>query len=172
MTYFQNFIVYLWFFPVLLFIMLPLAVSTGGIVVGVTTKAFTALKKNRAFGQEDRPKPQDALDKRKDPRVVLSGAEVVVSDGFHSCSGFVCNISRFGMSLAGLPEKFYKEANKLSVVLKGQDRDYSMQLQPKWVRIVGSQRIGGELENVSAGWSEFIDSFQTDLQAEVARKRQ
>ena len=96
-------------------------------------------------------------EKRNHLRVVVEEMTADVSDGDHSCTGIVCNISKLGIGLMDLPETIIKKADKLSLIIRKEGVHYPMYLIPQWSDKNGSKvAMGGELENVPEDWGNFV----------------
>ena len=97
------------------------------------------------------------MDKRKINRVMVDDFTVDVSDGIGCCKGTVSDISKFGMCLENMTNKFRKDAKRLIVVISGKDEVFKMKVKPRWNSGDGfSTRIGAEIEETPWFWSEFV----------------
>ncbi|MCB2181141.1 MAG: hypothetical protein KQH63_03835 [Desulfobulbaceae bacterium] len=158
MLYYPELAVYVWLVPVFLCLIIPIMVFMARLVSDLTTFGMAYFRKSstvplgvRVVGGES------SLEKRSHPRYCVPGIMADVSDGTHSCTGLVCNISRIGIGLMELPEKIMHEADRFSVIIKKQGSHYPMYLNPQWVDNTGPNlKIGGLIEHVPADWEDFV----------------
>ena len=167
MVEYSELIFYMLLLPVLLFAALPFIITAARKIIELTKRGMASITmRNEAMLAESSIQAGATWDKRKHPRLMLSGTWADISDGINSCTGVACNISKFGLGVMNLPEKFFTEAEKLSVVVNGHGNNYKMQLTPKWTSVTGSVKcIGGEIDNIPTGWTEFIQKYEPSFQA-------
>jgi hypothetical protein len=140
-----DFVNYFWLLPLALFILVPL---------GVTLIAYI-LRQTKAFFFTDN---QVSKEKRNHPRFIpYEGTLAKITAGDTTYTGLVCDISRLGISLCHLPDKFLNKMDKLTVVIKGYGVDHNLLIRPKWiVKTESGQQIGAEIETPPPGWNQFI----------------
>lgn len=145
MFFHPDLIIYLWLFPLVLLILLPLALSMIGLFLRVMDKFFFAAE---LTGRE----------KRLHPRFIpYEGTFAEVSVGDTTCTGLVCNISRLGISLKHLPDKISDRVEELRVVIRGYGADHNLLVRPKWILATESgQQIGAEIDQAPPGWNQFL----------------
>ena len=101
------------------------------------------------------------MNKRRHPRLKGANLEVIVSDGDGFFSGYVNDVSRFGMLLTDVSLKLNRLEEKLSIIISGKGKNFKMMAIPKWeVEDGGSKMMGVELVNVPFAWAGFIRKFE------------
>lgn len=73
------------------------------------------------------------MSKRRHQRVGVQNLVANLSDGVDAFLGTVSNISRLGMLLNDIPQRFKNQENKLSIIVTTKGKDFKMQVEPKWV---------------------------------------
>jgi len=59
-----------------------------------------------------------------------------------------------------MPQKMLKELDKLKVVFRTRERDYSMFVQTRWIKKgENGNMLGAEILNAPPGWENFINSL-------------
>ncbi len=97
------------------------------------------------------------MDKRKHPRIPIDDLNVDVSDGFGFFSGSASDISRFGLGLVNMAKRLGKDAEKFTVVVSGQGKDFKFKVFPRWEEVEGlTKRVGVEIANAPWEWTEFV----------------
>ncbi|CAG34901.1 PilZ domain-containing protein [Desulfotalea psychrophila] len=100
------------------------------------------------------------MNKRRYPRMNGKNLRFDISDGSGFFSGYVSDISRFGILLDDIPLKLDHSAKTLSLVVSGNGKNFKMMAIPKWTVEKGiSKTIGMELINVPYIWAGFIREF-------------
>ena len=98
-----------------------------------------------------------AMDKRRHPRMVLTGMVADISDGNGFFSGTVHDISRFGLALDEIPHKINSRVEHLTVIVDGQGGHFKLRISPRWETNAGHQKIiGGQIENSPLSWTAFV----------------
>ncbi len=145
MFFHPDLILYLWLFPLFIFILLPLTLSVTGLL----------LRQVRTFFFSD---TLNGREKRRHPRFIpYDGTFAEITAGNTTCTGLVSNISRLGISLKHLPDKFFDTMDELTVVIKGYGADHKLQVKPRWVLVSESgKQIGAEIETAPPGWNQFL----------------
>ena len=97
------------------------------------------------------------MDKRKHPRIQDLPLEADISDGTRFFSGYVDNISRFGICLRDVPNRLDHQARRISVVLSCNGSSFKMMTRPCWTEQNGSGKsVGLEILNAPWQWTEFV----------------
>ncbi len=73
------------------------------------------------------------MNRRHHQRVAVENLVAHLSDGVHSFSGTVSNISRLGILLNDFPERPGTLENKLLITISSKSKDFKLQVEPKWV---------------------------------------
>lgn len=73
------------------------------------------------------------MSKRRHQRVGVQNLVANLSDGVDSFSVTVSNISRLGMQLNDIPQRFKNQENKLSIIVSTKGNDFKMHVELKWV---------------------------------------
>jgi len=145
MFFHPDFIIYLWLLPLFILVLLPLTLSVTGFFLRLTRTFFFA-------------DPLTGREKRQHPRFIpYKGTFAEITAGGTTCTGLVCNISRLGISLKHLPDKFFDTVDELTVVIRGYGADHNLLVKPKWVMATKSgKQIGAEIDEAPPGWSQFL----------------
>ena len=147
----SGFIVGLWFLPMMLNIVLPLIMLSVWLVVQAPAKLGLGVTKQSTHSE-------DVQEKRIGKRVNMADIRVDVSDGFNQLTGLACNISKMGICIKGLPEKVFKQAEQLAVIVENKGEQFSLEVTPRWEIIKeSSKRIGAKIESAPVGWLEFVE---------------
>ena len=156
MLYHPDLIFYLLISPVFFLLFLPLSLTLIGLLLRLTRSYFFT---GERIGKE----------LRKHPRFTpYEGTFAEISAGELTCSGLVCDISRLGISLKHLPDKFLDKMDKLKVVIRGYGVDHNLLIKPKWVSVTESgKQIGAEIDDAPPGWSQFLHQSNRKSQAEA-----
>ena len=152
MLYQPELIIYLWFLPVTIWVLIPLTLSTIGLSLQLTNRLLFIDEKNTAEISENE-------NKRQHPRINISPIIVKVTDGDHFYAATVKNISRLGICLKNLPETLSNKADKLTVIIKGEEQNHhhTLCVQPVWAKAGDSgQKLGARIEMASPEWIKFI----------------
>lgn len=106
------------------------------------------------------------IEKRKYPRIVISGMYFDVSDGFGCCSGVVHDISQFGLCLAQLAKRLGKNTDTYMVVASQGDKYFKFRVRPRWERIGRlNKKVGVEIDEVPHQWTEYVLLLERTLRA-------
>ena len=145
MVFHPDLIIYLWLFPLAVLVLLPLVLSITGLLHRLMRDFFFAAE---LTGRE----------KRLHPRFIpYEGTFAEVSVGDTTCTGLVCNISRLGIGLKHLPDRFFDTVEELRVVIRGYGADHNLLVRPKWILATESgQQIGAEIDQAPPGWNQFL----------------
>ena len=96
------------------------------------------------------------MSKRRHQRVEVQNLVANLSDGVDSFSGTVSNVSRLGMLLNDIPQRFKNYENKLSIIVSAKGKDIKMQVEPKWVSGNKSEtKIGLVILDPPFAWTVF-----------------
>ncbi|OKY74961.1 MAG: hypothetical protein BM485_11055 [Desulfobulbaceae bacterium DB1] len=165
MLYQPQLFVYMWFLPVTFFILLPFAfmLSTMFITFATRAAAIRPKQENRNASEGELIiQESDPIDKRLHPRFRIAGISADASNGIDLCTGLACNISRSGIGLIDIPEKFAQNPGNLSVVISGRQKIFRMVIQPQWHQAIGQRkRLGGKVVSPPVGWPEFIQHYES-----------
>lgn len=98
--------------------------------------------------------------RREFKRVDIDGLRADISDGLASYSGLVTNISAHGLCLQDVPDKLSSSRSLLSVVVRGQVKNYRIVARPRWVVIQENKgkSLGVEIASSPTSWNEFVFS--------------
>ena len=143
-------VVGLWILPVLIFMAVPLVI----LVVAVSMKLASLMLAPLSNGKEVR---MGNREKRADRRIHADDLLVSVSDGVDMFTGMVCDISKLGICIMGIPEKMFRKAERLAVVVEGGPETFSLHVTPRWQKEYQSGRqIGAFIEYAPDGWGDFV----------------
>lgn len=111
------------------------------------------------------------MEKRKHPRVGSGDLIVDISDGNGFYSGYVSNVSRFGLCLEDIPKRLNQDVRRLSIVVTGNRQSFKMSTKARWIEeSVAKKSLGLEILNAPWKWTEFIidrEPEQTDPWGEI-----
>ena len=108
------------------------------------------------------------MDKRNHPRIAMTSLHVDASDGNGFFEGIIADISRFGVSIKGFPEKLNERTKKLIIVISGQGQNFKMNVKPKWSTTDGiSKSVGAEILSPPWGWTEFVMNYEPRIDNDV-----
>jgi len=103
------------------------------------------------------------MNKRRHPRIALTGMVADISDGRGFFTGIVHDISRSGLALENIPAKVNSHADQLTVIVNGRGGRFKLSLSPKWENIADRQKlIGGRIEQCSVAWTNFVMHFEPE----------
>ena len=150
MTYLPSLIVCLWLLPIagLVFILLVLLCVSFSLHIA-----------RPLFGSSETRSQRRKIrhEKRAHRRVYADDLKVDVSDGIDFFNGIVCDISKLGICIMGIPEKLFKKTDRLTVVVDSQGETYAFHVMPRWQRSgVAGRQIGASIEYAPDGWYEFV----------------
>ena len=149
-----DLIIYLWLFPIALLLIIPLSLAAANLSLGMLH--IFSRKSDKISEQE----------KRQHPRVASSEntvAEITIGDT--TCTGLVCNISKFGIKLKNLPEVLSNEIDKITVTVRQYGIiGHDLTIMPKWILQTDSgYQMGAEIADAPAGWGDYL--LQTERSA-------
>jgi len=158
MLYHPEIIVYLWFLPVTIWVLIPLALRAAGLSLQLANRLLFISGENTVEISENR-------NKRRDPRLNISPIAVKVTDGDHFHTATIKNISRIGICLKNLPEKLFNKADRLTVIIKEKEKNHhTLRVQPVWATTGASgQKIGARIETASSEWLHFIKQCRQNM---------
>ncbi len=94
---------------------------------------------------------------RRHPRIAIRNLSVDIHDGNEFFQGTVSDISRHGMCMTELPERFDADTEVMTVVIAGKEDYFRMFVRPKWCRQQEENKtVGTEIINISWSWKEFV----------------
>ncbi len=97
------------------------------------------------------------MENRKHPRLGDINYLVDISDGRGFFSGYIHNISRFGMCLQDIPGKIDQNVRRLSLVITSKETNFKMSARIRWSHNAGyTKNLGLELINAPWKWTEFV----------------
>ena len=95
--------------------------------------------------------------KYRENRVAVALATVVGAGNF-MFEGLVANISRNGLKITDLPERFDPNEKKISTIITTPQGPFRLDVRPTWVKDFGySQDVGFEILSFEDKWLEFLD---------------
>jgi len=113
------------------------------------------------------------MNKRQYQRVEVANAVADVSDGIGFFSGVVVDVSRTGIRLEDIPQRFNDHATELSIVVSVKDKYFKLQGAPRWSNGNAiSKKMGVKILISPPGWKAFVKTFETreeDIRAVVTR---
>jgi len=169
MTNIQNIIVYLWFVPVMGFIVLPLFWSLFGMLYRAVERSrlldirgYVVLNNQDATGV-------GVADNRSRPRIHVEEGRACIDEECDCCRASVSNISQHGICLEDVPEKMNLESSPLRVVFRTRQKDYTFMAKPIWKKMAHKGYvIGAEIERIPAGWKDLVGGLRQSFTTEPA----
>ena len=159
MFYQPELIVYLWMLPVLFMIVLPVLWTMTRMVYQAVDRSWLADVRGFVEIGEYGVVDQSSQEKRKSPRIRIDGPKVAVARQVNCCRAHAANISHHGILFADMPQKMFMELEKLKVVFRTRERDYSMFVQTRWIKKGENGNIlGAEILNAPPGWENFVNN--------------
>ncbi len=154
MLYHPDIIMYLWFLPLTVWILIPTALGA----IGLSCKLISQV----LFIDTAQPQMLHNRNRRQDERFKIAPLMVQVSDGHRSAQGTINNISRCGLCLKNLPEIISRTAERLTVTLTQQGAELrTLHVQPVWTQADDTGlAIGSILHQPPARWREFVREHQ------------
>ncbi|MFP3983826.1 MAG: PilZ domain-containing protein [Desulfurivibrionaceae bacterium] len=84
-----------------------------------------------------------------------------ISDGKHVFEGTVVNVSRHGLKIMEIPQKFDFYAEKFTAVITEKDKNFKLFLNPRWSRIERPYKeIGFKIISPPLEWIKFINELE------------
>jgi len=95
----------------------------------------------------------------RDKRIEFN-MEVDISDGNLVCKGLLSNISRKGIMISDVPQKFNFYAPKWVAIIDGTEKNFKLPIKPRWSRIQGKCKdVGFRIISPSLTWVKFINEL-------------
>lgn len=169
MTTIQNIILYMWFVPVLGFIILPLLGSFYGLLYRVIDRSrlhdirgFISLN-NRSSASTGKAENRGRL------RIHLEEASCCVDEESDCCKALVSDISKQGICLRNIPRKMFKVPGPFRVVFRTRQNVYNLIARPIWKRKIGKGYVlGAQIDQIPTGWKKLVKGLSQSLAAEPA----
>jgi len=100
------------------------------------------------------------MEKRKNPRIVVSNMQIDVSDGIGCCSGTVRDVSPVGLCLADVAKRFGKNIEAFTVVASSENRYFKFRVRSRWEQTERlGKRLGVEIHEPPGQWIEYVSSL-------------
>lgn len=160
MFYQPELIVYLWMLPVLFMVVFPaLWATTRKLYRWVERSRLAEVRGSLEVGQfsgDDLP----GRERRRSPRILIDAPEANVARRINCCRTPVANISHRGIFFTSIPQKMLTELDKLKVVFRTRECDYTMIVQPRWIkRGEKANMLGAEIVDIPLGWENFVNGL-------------
>lgn len=161
MFYQPELMVYMWMLPVVILIVIP---SLWPVLRGLyRVVERSSLSDVRGFVEVSSElfDKEAKTERRREPRVRIEGPKAVVARQVYCCHSHVGNISGKGISFVNLPQRMFQEANdRIRVIFRSREREYSMLVQPRWKRKGDSgYELGAKILSIPSGWEKFVNGF-------------
>ncbi len=142
-----DLIIYLWLIPIFLLLILPLFLTVGNLSIRLT-RLFVQPKESIS--------PQEKRQHQRTTPYEETVAEIQIGDT--TCTGLVCNISKFGIKLKNIPELLSHEIEKLTITVQQYGIiGHNLTIQPKWMLLTDSgYQLGAEIAEAPAGWEDYL----------------
>lgn len=155
MTGVSDYFAYLWLVPVSLFIIVPLCIGLGNLVlclarVGRSTVVESPVKEEKREHQRFTPEGGNTVE-----------VKMVGNSCTSICTGLLCDISKVGISLKELPLMFLDKVEQLTVIVRGYEEEHTLLVRPRWSLATDSgNQLGAQIEGASPGWNQFIKDVE------------
>ena len=84
-----------------------------------------------------------------------------IADGKHVFEGVVVNVSREGLKLKGIPDKFDFYSTKNTVVITDNGKNFKFYINPRWSKKQGKlKEMGFKIISPSLEWIKFINELE------------
>lgn len=164
MTNIQTIIVFMWFVPILGFIVLPLLWSLYRVLYRVVD--YSRLSDIRGFVALNNLDSEVAgiKEKRERSRILLEEGQACIDEKSDCCRAKVSNISKHGLCLRNIPRKMYLESNLFRVVFRTRQKDYTVMARPIWKKMTEKgYMIGAEIDRIPAEWNNLVKGLRQSL---------
>ena len=169
MTNIQNIIVYLWFVPVMGFIVLPMFWSLFGMLYRAVERSrlldirgYVVLNNQDAMGAR-------VANNRSRSRINVEEGRACIDEECDCCRASVSNISQHGICLENIPGKMNLESSPLRVVFRTRQKDYTFMAKPIWKKMAQKGYVvGAEIERIPDGWKDLVRGLRQSFVAQPA----
>lgn len=104
------------------------------------------------------------MDRRKYPRIEVSGMGVDVSDGMGCWSGTVRDVSRNGLCLNDLGVVLGKRTSAYTIVASAEGAHFKFKVRSRWETTSDQHKtMGVEIAEVPGRWMEFVRSLESGI---------
>jgi hypothetical protein len=102
------------------------------------------------------------MEKRRHPRIVVTGMSIDVSDGIGCWSGTVNDVSRNGLRVSDLGSMLGKKTGTYTVVASKGWTHFKFRVKPRW-EVVRAQikTMGMEIAETPGKWTEYIQTLES-----------
>lgn len=158
MVMISDYIVLLWMAPAMVLLIMPITIFTTAALFKAARSLAVTMR--RAFTRRNNRQSAKGEDTRQSGRISILGLRADISDSMTSCTGLVANISRMGLCLKDVPERFSISRSFLSINIHGRSANYRLVARPRWERFqsVRGKTIGLEIARAPDNWDEFLVS--------------
>ena len=164
MNILETIVVYMWFAPVLGFIVLPLLWSACGSIYRFMERSrladirgFVALN-NRGKVETDTRENRGRL------RIGLKNGTACIAGEDECWKTSVLNISKQGICLHDVPQKLYQRSTPLHVLFRTRRKDYMVTARPVWKKFTGrGYDLGARIEQIPTGWENLVGGLKQSL---------
>ena len=92
-----------------------------------------------------------------------------ISDGKHTFKGIVVNVSRKGLKMVEIPQKFDFYSEKYTAVISDKGKNFRFHLKPRWSKVDPPyKKIGFQIISPPLDWVKFINGLE---RAELTMER-
>jgi hypothetical protein len=154
----QHIIIFLWFVPALVFIVIPLLLILSEMFYRSLER--TRLGDMRGFvvlnnrDEADTDKPEE----RNRERIrLVGGGQAYIDEESLYCKTSVSDISKDGICLKNIQADTQLDTRPLRVVFRTKQRDYPLTVNPIWKKVTNKGHvIGARLEKIPNGWKDMV----------------
>lgn len=162
-------IVYLWFAPVLGFIVLPLLWSVLSSIYRLMER--TRLSDIRGFlALNNRDQLRTGIaENRGCLRIGLKNGTACIARKDKCWKTPVSNISKQGICLHDVPQKVYQSSSPLRVLFRTRKKNYLVTAMPVWKKVTDrGYDIGVRIDQIPNGWKGLVGGLKESLMVKPA----
>lgn len=156
----SSYIVSLWFVPVTLFILIPLALCFCWLAIRcIRDLADLKVPFYDYFSTRYYLAAEGVQRRREKRRAMTKECTAIISDGRNTCSGRLANISFMGLCVHSVPAAAPAMGNQLSVAIQNGGEIMTLTAMPCWLHENKMGRmLGLEISEEHPLWSSFVVS--------------
>ncbi|MBI5559149.1 MAG: PilZ domain-containing protein [Deltaproteobacteria bacterium] len=84
-----------------------------------------------------------------------------IADGKHVFEGMVVNVSREGLKMIDIPQKFDFYSEKYTAVITEKDNNFKLHLKPRWAKTKKTHKdVGFKIISPPLEWIKFINELE------------
>ena len=101
------------------------------------------------------------MNKRKQERYLVEDITSSLADAHFCFSGMVEDVSRTGIRISNLPQKFDDSVGICICVIEAQGKNFKIEVEPRWTNDSGFlKEVGFKITNPPWNWTAFIRKYE------------